>query len=142
MDELDRLKVRRDRQARIVARLDREVTALRNRDGRRRASREALEGVLARHRETLRQFSTEVDAADPKPAPCAHVAAVRVELSTGELAAWLCPGCDQQLPPEWFEDGSRRSRRRSQASGRTARPPTTIPASAALSEIVSTMVRR
>src|ERR1035437_6455130 len=31
---------------------------------------------------------------------------------------------------------------RSQASGRMARPPTTIPASAALSEIVSTMVRR
>jgi hypothetical protein len=24
-----------------------------------------------------------------------------VELSTGELAAWLCPDCDQQLPPEW-----------------------------------------
>ena len=108
MDELDRLKVRRDRQARVVARLEREVTALRNRDGRRRASRDALEGVLARHRETLRQFSAEVDAADPKPAPCAHVAAVRVELSTGELAAWLCPACDQQLPPEWFEVGSRR----------------------------------
>jgi hypothetical protein len=71
MDELDRLKVRRDRQARVVARLEREVTALRNRDGRRRGSREALEGVLARHRETLRQFSAAVDArltANPLPA--------------------------------------------------------------------------
>ncbi|MGH3253184.1 MAG: hypothetical protein ACRDOI_44175 [Trebonia sp.] len=109
MDERDRLKVRRDRQVRVVARLEQEVTSLRNRDGRRRASREALEGVLARHREVLRQFSAEVDAAQPKPAPCAHTAAVRVELSTGELAAWLCPDCDQQLPPEWLEDGSRRS---------------------------------
>jgi hypothetical protein len=25
-----------------------------------------------------------------------------VELSTGELAAWLCADCDQQFPPEWF----------------------------------------
>ena len=24
-----------------------------------------------------------------------------MELSTGEVAAWLCPDCDQQLPPEW-----------------------------------------
>jgi hypothetical protein len=84
----------------VVVRLEREVTALRNR-GKPRASLEALEGVLSRHRETLRQLSAQIDAADPKPAPCPHTAAVRVELSTGELAAWLCPGCDQQLPPEW-----------------------------------------
>jgi hypothetical protein len=108
MDELARLKVRRDRQARVVARLEREVTALRNRGDRRRASGEALEPVLARHRETLRQLSAELDAAEPKPAPCPHAGAVRVELSTGELAAWLCPDCDQQLPAEWCQDGSRR----------------------------------
>jgi hypothetical protein len=81
-------------------RLEREVTALRNR-GKPQASLEALEGVLSRHRETLRQLSAEIDAADPKPSPCTHIRAVRVELSTGELAAWLCPDCDQQLPPEW-----------------------------------------
>jgi hypothetical protein len=100
MDELGKLKARRDRQARAVVRLEREVTALRNRGGPR-ASLEALEGVLARHRETLRQLSAGIDAAEPTPPPCTHTRAVRVELSTGELAAWLCPDCDQQLPPEW-----------------------------------------
>jgi hypothetical protein len=100
MDELGKLKARREKQARAVVRLEREVTALRNR-GRPRASLEALETVLSRHRETLRQLSAEIDAAEPKPAPCTHVGAVRVELSTGELAAWLCPDCDQQFPPEW-----------------------------------------
>jgi hypothetical protein len=105
MDELARLKVRRDRQARVVTRLEREVAALQNRDGRHRASREALEAVLARHRETLRQLSAGIDAAEPKPVPCAHAGAVRVELSTGELAAWLCPDCDQQLPAEWAQNG-------------------------------------
>ena len=100
MDELGTLRARRERQARAVVRLEREVTALRNR-GKPQASLEALEGVLSRHRETLRQLSAEIDAADPKPSPCTHIRAVRVELSTGELAAWLCPDCDQQLSPEW-----------------------------------------
>ena len=100
MDELGTLRARRERQARAVVRLEREVTALRNR-GKPQASLEALEGVLSRHRETLRQLSAEIDAADPKPTPCTHIRAVRVELSTGELAAWLCPDCDQQLSPEW-----------------------------------------
>jgi hypothetical protein len=100
MDELGTLRARREKQARAVARLEREVTALRDR-GKARASLEALEGVLSRHRETLRRLSAELDAADPKPPPCPHTIAVRVELSTGELAAWLCPDCDQQLPPEW-----------------------------------------
>jgi hypothetical protein len=57
--------------------------------------------MLSRHTETLRQLSAEIDAAEPKPPSCTHVGAVRVELSTGELAAWLCPSCDQQFPPEW-----------------------------------------
>jgi hypothetical protein len=100
MDELGKLKARREKQARAVMRLEREVTALRNRGGPQ-ASLEALEAVLSRHTETLRQLSAEVDAGEPKPPPCTHVGAVRVELSTGELAAWLCPGCDQQFPPEW-----------------------------------------
>ncbi len=100
MDELGTLRARREKQARAVARLEREVSALRDR-GKARASLEALEGVLSRHRETLRQLSADLDAADPKPPPCPHTTAVRVELSTGELAAWLCPECDQQLPPEW-----------------------------------------
>jgi hypothetical protein len=100
MDELGKLKARRKKQARAVARLEREVTALRNRGGPR-ASLDALEGVLWRSRETLSQLSAWIDAAEPKPAPCAHAGAVRVELITGELAAWLCPDCDQQLPPEW-----------------------------------------
>jgi hypothetical protein len=31
--------------------------------------------------------------------PCAHPATVPVEtVLTGELVAWLCPGCDSQLP--------------------------------------------
>jgi DNA repair exonuclease SbcCD ATPase subunit len=100
MDELGKLKARRQRQARAVVRLEREVTALRNRGGPQ-ASLEALESVLSRHRETLRQLSAEIDATEPKPHPCMHSGAVRVELSTGELAAWLCPDCDQQFPPEW-----------------------------------------
>src|SRR5579859_5166584 len=56
MDELGRLRTRRERQARAVVRLEKEVTALRNR-GKPQASLEALEGVLSRHRETLRQLS-------------------------------------------------------------------------------------
>lgn len=100
MDELGKLKARRQRQARAVVRLEREVTALRNRGGPQ-ASLEALESVLSRHRETLRQLSAEIDATEPKPHPCRHSGAVRVELSTGELAAWLCPDCDQQFSPEW-----------------------------------------
>ena len=100
MDELGKLKARRQRQARAVVRLEREVTALRNRGGPQ-VSLEALESVLSRHRETLRQLSAGIDATEPKPHPCRHSGAVRVELSTGELAAWLCPDCDQQLPPEW-----------------------------------------
>jgi DNA repair exonuclease SbcCD ATPase subunit len=100
MDELGKLRARRERQARAVARLEREVTTLRNRGGPR-ASLDGLETVLSRHREVLRQLSARIDAADPKLPACAHVGAVRVELSTGEVAAWLCPDCDQQLPPEW-----------------------------------------
>ena len=100
MDELGKLKARRDRQARTVARLEREVNALRNRGGPQ-ASIDGLETVLSRNREALRQLSAWIDAVDPKPSACAHVGAVRVELSTGEVAAWLCPDCDQQLPPEW-----------------------------------------
>ena len=100
MDELGKLKARRERQARTVARLEREVITLRNRGGPQ-ASLEGLETVLSTNRETLRQLSAWIDAADPKSSPCAHVGAVRVELSTGELAAWLCPDCDQQLPAEW-----------------------------------------
>jgi hypothetical protein len=100
MNELGKLKARRKKQAGAVVRLEREVTALRNRGGPR-ASLDALEGVLWRSRETLSQLSARIDAAEPKPAPCAHAGAVRVELITGELAAWLCPECDQQLPPEW-----------------------------------------
>jgi hypothetical protein len=100
MDELGKLKARRQRQARAVVRLEREVTALRNRGGPQ-TSLEALESVLSRHRETLRQLSAGIDATEPKPHPCRHSGAVRVELSTGELAAWLCPDCDQQFPPEW-----------------------------------------
>jgi hypothetical protein len=100
MDELGKLKARRKKQASAVARLDREVTALRNRGGPQ-ASLEALAAVLCRSRETLDRLSARIDAAEPKPAPCAHAGAVQVELSTGELAAWLCPACDQQLPPEW-----------------------------------------
>jgi hypothetical protein len=93
MDELGKLKARRQRQARAVVRLEREVTALRNRGGPQ-TSLEALESVLSRHRETLRQLSAGIDATEPKPHPCRHSGAVRVELSTGELAAWLCP--------DWF----------------------------------------
>jgi ribosomal 50S subunit-associated protein YjgA (DUF615 family) len=100
MNELGKLKARRRKQASAVARLEREVTALRNRGGPR-ASLDALEGVLRRSQETLSQLSAWIDAAEPKPAPCTHAGAVRVELITGELAAWLCPDCDQQLPPEW-----------------------------------------
>lgn len=33
--------------------------------------------------------------------PCRHSAAVPVESVLGELVAWLCPGCDEQLPAEW-----------------------------------------
>jgi hypothetical protein len=34
--------------------------------------------------------------------PCAHLHAVPVELLlTGELVAWLCPGCGRQLPAGW-----------------------------------------
>ena len=100
MDELGKLKARRDRQARTVARLEWEVNALRNR-GDPRASIEGLETVLSRNREALRQLSAGIDAAEPKLPHCTHGGAVRVELSTGEVAAWLCPDCDQQLPPEW-----------------------------------------
>jgi hypothetical protein len=100
MDELGRLKARRKKQAGAVSRLEREVTALRNRGGPQ-ASLEALEAVLWRSRVTLSQLSAWTDAAEPKPASCTHAGAVPVELSTGELAAWLCPDCDQQLPPEW-----------------------------------------
>lgn len=32
--------------------------------------------------------------------PCDHEPAVPVE-SGGELVAWLCTECDQQLPAEW-----------------------------------------
>lgn len=32
---------------------------------------------------------------------CAHPEAVPVETLGGELVAWLCPGCDERLPPEW-----------------------------------------
>jgi transposase InsO family protein len=102
MDELGKLKARRQRQTHAVVRLEREVTALRNRGGPR-ASLEALEAVLSRHTETLRQICAGIDAAEPNPAPCTHSGAVRVELSTGELAAWLCPDCDQQFPPEWSQ---------------------------------------
>src|ERR1700733_12129644 len=100
MDELGKLKARRERQARAVVRLEREVTALRNR-GDHQASLQAREAMLSRHTETLRQLSAEIDAAEPKPPGCTHIGAVRVELNTGELAAWLCPNCDQQFPPEW-----------------------------------------
>ena len=100
MNDLGKLKARREKQARAVVRLEREVTALRNRGGPR-ASLEALETVLSRHRETLRKLSAGIDTAEPKSPPCTHVGAVRVELSTGELAAWLCPDCDRQFPPEW-----------------------------------------
>jgi AcrR family transcriptional regulator len=116
MDELGTLRARRKRQARAVGRLEREVTALRNR-GKPQASLEALEGVLSRLRETLRQLSAEIDAADPKPSPCTHIRAVRVELSTGELAAWLCPDCDQQLSPEWSLPQCRDSPARGAATG-------------------------
>ncbi len=35
--------------------------------------------------------------------PCAHPGAVPVDLLlTGETVAWLCPGCDVQLPPGWI----------------------------------------
>jgi DNA repair exonuclease SbcCD ATPase subunit len=100
VDELGKLKARREKQARAVARLEREVITLRNRD-RPRASLQALEAVLSRNRENLRQLSAWIDAAESKPPPCAHAGAVQVQLSTGEVAAWLCPDCDQQLPPEW-----------------------------------------
>lgn len=33
--------------------------------------------------------------------PRAHTAAVPVDDLTGELVAWLCPDCDQQLPADW-----------------------------------------
>lgn len=33
--------------------------------------------------------------------PCRHPRAVPVESVLGELVAWLCPGCDEQLPAEW-----------------------------------------
>src|ERR1700735_5079969 len=100
MDELGKLKARRERQARAVARIEREVTALRNRSDHQ-ASLQALEAMLSRHTETLRQLSAEIDAAEPKPPGCTHVGAVRVELRTGELAPGLCPNWDQQSPPKW-----------------------------------------
>jgi hypothetical protein len=35
--------------------------------------------------------------------PCAHPDAVPVELLlTGERVAWLCPGCDTQLPADYW----------------------------------------
>jgi DNA repair exonuclease SbcCD ATPase subunit len=102
MDELAKLKAGRERLARATARLEREVTALRNKGGPR-ASLEALETVLSRNKEALRQLSARIDAAEPKTPPCAHVGAVQVQLSTGEVAAWLCPDCDQQLPPDWSQ---------------------------------------
>lgn len=33
--------------------------------------------------------------------PCAHPEPVPVETLDGELVAWLCPGCDEQLPAAW-----------------------------------------
>lgn len=33
--------------------------------------------------------------------PCRHPAALPVESVLGELVAWLCPACDQQLDAEW-----------------------------------------
>ncbi len=35
---------------------------------------------------------------------CAHPHAVPVDLATGERVAWLCPGCDAQLPAGWAND--------------------------------------
>lgn len=37
-------------------------------------------------------------AIDP---PCPHSGAVPVESVLGEVVAWLCPECDEQLPAEW-----------------------------------------
>lgn len=33
--------------------------------------------------------------------PCAHAEAVPVDTLDGETVAWLCPGCDEQLPVDW-----------------------------------------
>jgi len=35
--------------------------------------------------------------------PCAHAGAVPVNIASGETVAWLCPGCDRQLPAGWDE---------------------------------------
>lgn len=40
--------------------------------------------------------------------PCAHAEAVPVETLDGETVAWLCPGCDEQLPAEWVSPAARR----------------------------------
>jgi DNA repair exonuclease SbcCD ATPase subunit len=100
MGELSKLKARRKKLADATARLEKEIALLRNKGGPQ-ASLAGLETVLSNTRQTLRQLSARIDAAEPKPPACTHAGAVQVELSTGELAAWLCPDCDQQLPPEW-----------------------------------------
>ncbi len=35
--------------------------------------------------------------------PCAHPEAVPVDAVTGDVVAWLCPGCDAQLPAAWSD---------------------------------------
>jgi hypothetical protein len=49
----------------------------------------------------LGPLSHDIDLATGKSRTCQHLEAVPVELlEGGELVAWLCPACDEQLPPE------------------------------------------
>jgi hypothetical protein len=47
-----------------------------------------------------RKRSTEPPSQD-QGSSCFHLQAMKVELYTGEVVAYLCPECDRQLPPEW-----------------------------------------
>lgn len=49
----------------------------------------------------LGPLSDDIDLATGSARKCRHLNAEPVELlDGGELVAWLCPGCGEQLPPE------------------------------------------
>jgi hypothetical protein len=62
----------------------------------------------ARQRRELNHQRLELEAAQARrgravavPAPCAHWQAVPVPGVGGDVVAWLCPGCDTQLPADF-----------------------------------------
>jgi hypothetical protein len=56
-----------------------------------------------RRMEMARARSAALPAPDaaPKPGPCVHRRVRQVRDLDGDLAAWLCDGCDTQLPADW-----------------------------------------